>query len=97
MTLQQNGSDKCSLTTVNATGTFRMAANGPGGTVSYVWLRKDSSGSRTSQQYTIQVAAGDTSPHTVATDSWTPASSGSDQLVFLNPVYAALAASFTCR
>ena len=85
------------MTTVNATGTFRMAANGPGGTVRYTWLRHDSRGYTNSAVFTIVVAAGDVAPHTVVADSWTPASSGSDQLVFLSPVYAAAPATFVCR
>jgi hypothetical protein len=92
-----NSSTKCKLGTVTATGTFRLAANGPGGTVSYQWIRKDSTGTVASQIYYITVAAGDTSAHAVVTDSWTPASSGTEQLFFLNPSYGVTPQSFTCR
>jgi len=73
-----------------------MVANGPGGKVSYTWLRHDSNGYANSPIYSLVAAANDNNAHTVVSDSWTPASSGSDQLVFLNPIYAATAGSFTC-
>lgn len=92
-----NASTKCKLGTVTATGTFRLAANGPGGTVQYQWIRKDSSGTVASQVYSIVVAAGDTSAHSVVTDSWTPASAGTEQLFFLNPSYGVTPQSFNCR
>jgi hypothetical protein len=92
-----NPSTKCKLGTVTATGTFRMLANGPGGTVKYYWIRKDSNGTVVSQVYSIVVAAGDANAHFTVTDSWTPASSGSEQLVFTNPSYAVAPQSFSCR
>jgi hypothetical protein len=82
---------------VTATGTFRMQAGGPGGTVQYYWIRKDSNGTVVSQTYKIVVAAGDAAAHSVVTDSWTPASSGSEQLVFTTPGFAVAPQSWTCR
>jgi hypothetical protein len=82
---------------VTATGTFRMVANGPGGTVQYYWIRKDSNGTVVSQVYSIVVAAGDTTAHFTVTDSWSPASSGSEQLVFTNPSDAIAPQSWACR
>jgi hypothetical protein len=92
-----NASTKCKLGTVTATGNFRMMANGPGGTVSYYWIRKDSSGTVASQVYTIFVAAGDQSLHQVVTDSWTPASAGTEQLFFSVPSYGVTPQSFSCK
>ena len=97
MSINVNASTQCKLGTITATGSFRMAANGPGGTVSYVWIRKDSKGTKVSQTYTIVVAAGDTSAHSVVTDSWKPASSGSEQLVFTTPGLSVTPQSWTCR
>jgi hypothetical protein len=74
-----------------------MQASGPGGTVQYHWIRKDSNGTVVSQTYSIVIAAGDASAHSVVTDSWTPASSGSEQLVFTNPGFAVAPQSWTCR
>jgi hypothetical protein len=74
-----------------------MLANGPGGTVKYYWIRKDSNGTVVSQVYSIVVAAGDANAHFTVTDSWTPASSGSEQLVFTNPSFAVAPQSFSCR
>jgi len=95
--LTQNGSDKCSMTTVTATGTFRMQAGGPGGTVYYHWIYKDSAGTQVSATYSLVVAAGDTAAHITVTGSWQPASSGSVQLVFTTPGYAVPLQNFTCR
>jgi hypothetical protein len=92
-----NASTKCKLGTVTATGTFRMQASGPGGTVQYHWIRKDSNGTVVSQTYSIVVAAGDSAAHSVVTDSWTPASAGTEQLVFTTPGYTVAPQSFTCR
>lgn len=66
-----------------ATGTFRT--NGAGGKVSYEWIRKDSSGTKVIAEAAITIAAGDTSVQSVTTDKWAPASSGTEQLVFLSP------------
>lgn len=85
------------MSTVTATGTFRLQAGGPGGTVKYVWIRKDSSGTHVSATHSITVAAGDTSAHFTVTDTWTPKSSGSEQLVFTTPSYTVAPQSFTCR
>ncbi len=92
-----NASTKCKLGTVTATGIFRMQAAGPGGTVQYHWIRKDSNGTVVSQTYSIVVAAGDTAAHSVVTDSWTPASAGTEQLVFTTPSFTVAPQSFTCR
>jgi hypothetical protein len=75
---------------VTATGNFRT--NGVGGTVRYQWIRKDSSGTRTTAVATVVVAAGDTAVHNVTTDRWTPQSGGTEQLVFLAPAAPAIAA-----
>ncbi len=86
------------MSTVTATGTFRMAAGGPGGWVSYTWINKDNTGPKVIAESPIWVNAGDTSLHTVATDSWAaPASPGSVQLVFSTPSYSVTPSSFTCR
>jgi hypothetical protein len=47
--------------------------------------------------YSIVVAAGDTAAHAVVTDSWTPASAGTEQLVFTTPGYTVAPQNFTCR
>jgi hypothetical protein len=95
VTWKVNNSNKCKLDTITATGTFRMAANGRAGTVSYVWIRDN--GAYVSPVYTINVAAGDTSAHSVVTDSWIPSKNGNEQLVFQTPGYAVTPQSFTCR
>jgi len=97
VTLAQNGSDKCSTSTVNATGTFRMQAGGPGGTIYYHWIYKDSAGTKVSPTYSFVVAASDASAHFTVTGSWSPASSGSVQLVFTTPSYTVPLTNFTCR
>ena len=98
MTINVNASTKCKLGTVTSTGTFRLAPNGPGGTVTYQWIRKDSTGTVASQVYSIVVAAGDTSAHSVVTDSWNaPASPGTVQLFFLNPSYGVTPQAFNCK
>jgi hypothetical protein len=75
-----------------------MAANGPGGTVTYQWIHKDSNGTVASQVYSIVVAAGDTSAHQVVTDTWNaPASAGTVQLFFLNPSHGVTPQSFSCK
>lgn len=78
-----------------ATGTFQT--NGAGGKVSYEWIRKDSSGTKVIAEGSITIAAGDKSVHNVVTDRWTPASSGTEQLVFLSPSAPSLAPkSWSC-
>jgi hypothetical protein len=74
---------------VTATGTFRT--NGVGGTVTYSWVRKDSTGTRVIAEPAITIAPGDTSAHSVVTDSWSPESGGTEQLVFTSPSAPALA------
>jgi hypothetical protein len=95
---KQNDAQGCGGTTT-ATGTF--STNGAGGTVRYNWVRKDSSGTRVIAEPVIVIAAGDRSSHAVVSDVWSPASSGTEQLVFLAPGAQAPAAqsitgSFTC-
>jgi hypothetical protein len=98
VSINVNASTKCKLGTVTSTGTFRMAANGPGGWVSYEWIRKDSNGPVIIAEAKIWVNPGDASAHSVATDSWNaPASAGTVQLVFTNPSYSVAPQSFTCR
>jgi hypothetical protein len=78
-----------------ASGSF--TTNGVGGSVSYEWLRVDTQGTQTiGASGIVQVAAGDTSWHAVASDTFTPAHSGSDQLVFLSPAYSVPAQSWNC-
>ena len=90
-----NGNGRCSQLTVSASGGF--TTNGAGGTVSYEWVRVDSQGARTViPKAPIQVAAGDRNFHVVASDTFTPAHSGSDQLVFLSPAYSVAPQSWTC-
>ncbi len=75
-----------------------MVANGPGGWVSYQWIRKDSNGPQVIAEASIWVNPGDNSLHTVATDTWTaPASGGTVQLVFTTPSYSVTPQSFSCR
>jgi hypothetical protein len=79
-----------------------MAAGGPGGVVRYSWIEKDTDPSTgktivTVKNYTITVAAGDSSAHSVVTDSWTPLSAGSEQLVFTSPAYSLAPQSFSCK
>jgi hypothetical protein len=98
VSINVNSSTKCKLGTVTSTVTFRLAANGPGGTVTYQWIHKDSNGTVASQVYSIVVAAGDSSAHQVVTDTWNaPASAGTVQLFFLNPSYGVTPQSFSCK
>jgi len=85
----------CAQTTVTATGSF--TTNGVGGWVFYQWVRLDSQGNRTTiPEAPIWVVAGDTSSHAVVSDLFTPPSSGSDQLVFLNPAYSVPPQGWSC-
>jgi len=95
VTWKVNNSNKCKLDTITATGTFWMAPNGRAGTVSYVWIRDN--GAYVSPVYTINVAAGDTSAHSVVADNWIPSSNGNEQLVFRTPGFAVPPQGFTCR
>jgi outer membrane biosynthesis protein TonB len=92
----QGNQDRCSQSTVTATG--RFTTNGVGGTVYYAWVHYDTQGrvTGTTQEAPIQIAAGDTSSHAVVRDSFTPQHSGSDQLVFLSPFYSVPAQSWSC-
>jgi hypothetical protein len=74
-----------------------MQAGGPGGTVYYHWIYKDSAGTQVSPTYSLAVPAGDTAPHFTVTGSWKPASPGSVQLVFTTPSYTVGLQNFTCR
>lgn len=84
------------FTHVTATGSF--TTNGAGGLVYYQWVHYDASGNRTGVtiEAPIRVAVGDTSSHAVASDSFTPADSGTDQLVFLSPSYTVPAQGWNC-
>ncbi|HYY46082.1 MAG TPA: hypothetical protein VE951_03410 [Candidatus Angelobacter sp.] len=88
---------RCSQVTVTATGTF--TTNGVGGSVYYSWVHYDVNGNVTggTPEPPIQIAAGDTSSHTVTADSFTPQHSGSDRLVFLSPSYSVPAQSWSCN
>ena len=81
---------------MTATGSF--TTNGAGGWVFYEWVHYDAQGIRTgiTPEAPIRVAAGDTSSHAVVTDNFTPQTSGSDQLVFINPAYTVAAQSWSC-
>ena len=92
---QGQGQSKCSNSTVTARGTF--ATNGVGGTVQYRWIRTTSAGSAAQPVQSVLIAAGDRGFHAVVTDSWTPPSSGSEQLVFITPGYSVPAQSWTCH
>jgi outer membrane biosynthesis protein TonB len=92
----QGNQDRCSQSTVTATGSF--TTNGVGGTVYYRWVHFDTQGriTGTTQEAPIQIAPGDTTSHAVVRDSFTPQHSGSDQLVFLIPFYSVPAQSWSC-
>lgn len=81
---------------MTATGSF--TTNGVGGTVYYGWVHYDTSGKVTgfTSEPPIKIAAGDTGSHAVISDSFTPAHSGTDQLVFLSPFYTVAAQGWTC-
>jgi hypothetical protein len=99
VTKSKNGSGTnvghCPQVTVVASGSF--TTNGVGGSVSYEWVRVDSLGTQTViPEAPIQVAPGDRSIHAVASDTFTLAHSGTDQLVFLSPAYSVPAQSWNC-
>lgn len=101
--MSQNGSDKCSNTTLNTVGTFRMQPNGPGGTVNFSWIYKDTNSSGqgvvTTHSGSLVVPAGALGPFSL-TDSYVhPNSSGTVYLVFTSPWYTSpgLQQSWTCR
>lgn len=80
---------------MTATGSF--TTNGAGGWVFYEWVRIDSSGTRTVQnEWPIYVKPGDTASHAVVTYVFSPAHSGTVQLVFISPAYSAAAESWSC-
>ena len=90
------------MTTVNMSGTFRMQAGGPGGTVTYSWVYKDTLNGNTvitTHSGSVVVAAGDTSAHFITDSYLHPNSAGTVYLVFTSPWYAApgLSQSWTCR
>jgi hypothetical protein len=91
-----NGRDRCSQMTITFNGSF--TTNGAGGTVFYEWVRVDSQGNRTVvPEAPIRIATGDTSSHAVVSDAFTPAHSGTEQLVFLVPSYTVPAQGWSCR
>ena len=88
---------------MTSNGSFRMQAGGPGGTVNYTWIYKDTDANGntvvTTHTGSLVVAAGDAAPHSI-TDSYSqPNSAGTMQLVFTSPSYASpqLQQSWTCR
>lgn len=86
---------RCSLTTVTATGSF--STNGVGGFVFYKWVWTDNTGQqRVTNEFPVWVAAGDTRTHAVNPDSWTPAHSGSVQLIFISPAWTVPAQAWNC-
>lgn len=90
------------MSTVSMTGNFRMAANGPGGTVKWSWVYKDTSNGQTivtTHSGSLVVAAGDTSLHALSDSYVHPNSSGTVYLIFTSPSYASpsLQLSWTCR
>jgi hypothetical protein len=90
-----NNTGHCGQISITSTGSF--TTNGVGGWVYYQWVRVDNQGDRTTVvEPPIRVAAGDTSSHAVASDTFTPAHSGTTQLVFLNPAYSVPAQSWNC-
>ena len=87
---------RCRKGTVTATGSF--TTNGTGGLVSYEWIRTDNRGSVVVSEPPLTITAGDAASHSVAPDSWTPNSTGTEQLVFLSTGAPSLVAqAFTCR
>ena len=92
---QGQGQAKCANNTVKANGTF--ITNGAGGTVRYQWIRITSTGRAPQPVQSVVLAVGDKGFHAVTPDSWTPSSSGSEQLVFITPAYSVPAQSWTCR
>jgi hypothetical protein len=90
-----NNEGHCAQVTIVASGSF--TTNGAGGSVSYEWVRVDSQGRRTViPEAPITIAPGDRSIHAVASDTFTPTHSGTDQLVFLGPAYSVPAQSWNC-
>ena len=90
-----NNSNKCKLGSITATGTFRT--NGSGGTVSYYWIRKDTTGTFVQPQRSVVIAKGDTASHAVVNDVWVPQGNGTEQLFFVGPSYPLAPVAFTCR
>ena len=86
----------CAQLIVTATGNF--TTNGVGGLVYYQWVHYDTNGKviGVTPEAPIRVAAGDTNPHAVVSDTFTPMHSGSDQLVFTSPFYTAAAQGWSC-
>lgn len=76
------------------TATGQIHTNGAAGTVVYYWVRKDSTGTHDQPEQPLTFTNG-TKLKTI-TDTWTPESAGSEQLVFLSPSYPTLTQSFPC-
>lgn len=90
------------MSTVSMSGSFRMAANGPGGTVKWTWVYKDTLNGKTvvtTHSGSLVVAAGDTSAHFISDSYVHPNSSGSAYVIFTSPSYASLSLTqtWTCR
>ncbi|MDQ6711747.1 MAG: hypothetical protein M3Z28_00965 [Candidatus Dormibacteraeota bacterium] len=82
---------QCGEASSAITATGRFTTNGAGGTVTYYWVRNGAAQPRQS----IVINKGDTTTK-VVTDTWTPNSAGSEQLVFVSPSYATQTQSFNC-
>jgi hypothetical protein len=85
-------SNQCGDGTITTTG--RVHTNGAAGTVVYYWVRKDDTGTHVTAQQPLAFLAGQTAKS--ITDTWTPNSAGSEQLVFLSPSYPTQTQSFNC-
>jgi len=79
-----------------------MQAGGPGGTVKWSWIYKDTRNGQTivtTHNGSLVVAARDTSAHFISDSYANPNSSGTVYLIFTSPLYAspALQQAWTCR
>ena len=97
---QVNGSNKCKLGTLTASGTFQT--NGAGGSVQYHWVEYDGTGARVVNEAPIVIAAGDVSVHNLVQDNWVPQASGTEQLVVSapgvqSPATQTITQSYVCR
>jgi hypothetical protein len=95
-----NGSNKCKLGTLTASGT--VTSNGVGGTVQYHWVENDGTGARVINEAPILIAAGDKSAHNLVQDNWIPQASGTEQLVVTapgvqSPATQTITQSYICR
>jgi hypothetical protein len=85
--------NQCGDGAITTTGTIHT--NGATGTVFYYWVRKDDTGTHVQPKQPLAFTKG--GPTTkVVTDTWTPNSAGSEQLVFVSPSYPTQTQSFPC-